>query len=165
MRVCFADVSVVDAHPNVCFDLTPGNEMIANSIRNYDAALDFFIRYQDQLVYSTDIATWGFVREGGMVHALGTAWAVRMHLATRGIVEAPEALAHWREPDLDGFRGFALDRDVLEKIYRTDFERLCGAKPATLNLDRACEELRRIAAVLDEADIMFASAHHASVKM
>jgi len=102
MRVCFADVSVVDAHPNVCFDLTPGNEMIANFIRNCDAALDFFIRYQDQLVYDTDIATWGFVREGGMDHALGTAWAVRMCLEAAGVLEPPEALAHWREPDLGG---------------------------------------------------------------
>ena len=151
MRVCFADVSVVDAHPNVCFDLTPGNEMISNFTRNYEAARDFFIRYQDRLVSGTDIATWGLVREGGMGHALGTAWAVRMYLETEGVFEPPEALAHWREPDLEGFRGFALPRNVLEKIYRTNFERLYGAKPAALNLERACEELHRMAAVLDAA--------------
>ena len=139
-----------DAHPNVCFDLTPGNEMISNFTRNYEAAREFFVRYQDRLVYGTDIATWGLAREGGMDHALGTAWAVRKYLETEGIFEPPEALAHWREPDLEGFRGFALDRDVLEKIYRTNFERLYGAKPAALNLERACEELRRMAAVLDE---------------
>ncbi|MCJ7552199.1 MAG: amidohydrolase family protein, partial [Anaerolineae bacterium] len=142
-----------DAHPNVCFDLTPGNEMISNFTRNYEAARDFFVRYQDQLVYGTDIATRGLAREDGMDQALGTAWAVRMYLETEGVFEPPEALAHWREPDLAGFRGFALGRDVLEKIYRKNFGRLYGAKPAALNLERACEELRRMAAVLDAAGI------------
>jgi len=150
MKFRFADVPVVDAHPNVCLDLAPGNEMIRNFTRNYDAARDFFIRYQDQLVYGTDIATWGLAREGGMAHALGTAWAVRTYLETEGVFEPPEALAHWREPDLEGFRGFGLDRDVLEKIYCTNFERLYGTAPAALHLERACEELRRTAAVLDE---------------
>ena len=140
-----------DAHPNVCFDLTPGNEMISDFTRDYDAARDFFLRYQDRLVYGTDIATWGLAREDGMAHALGTAWAVRMYLETEGVFQPPEALAHWREPDLDGFRGFALDRNVLEKIYCTNFERLYDTEPAALDLERACEELRRMAAVLDAA--------------
>ena len=139
-----------DAHPNVCFDLTPGNEMISDFTRTYEAARDFLIRYQDQLVYGTDIATWGLAREQGMAHALGTAWAVRMYLETEGVFQPPEALAHWREPGLDGFRGFALDANVLEKIYSTNFERLYGTEPAALDSERACEELRRMAAVLDE---------------
>lgn len=35
----------LDRHPAVCFDLTPGNEMISNFTRNYDAARTFFVDY------------------------------------------------------------------------------------------------------------------------
>jgi len=41
----------LDAHPGVCFDLTPGVEMYLNFARGLDAARDFFIRYQDRLIY------------------------------------------------------------------------------------------------------------------
>ena len=141
--------SFFDRHPRVCFDLTPGNEMISNFTRNYDAARDFFMTYQDRLVYGTDIATWGLQREGGMAHALGTAWAVRMYLEKDDVFEPPEALSHWREPDLDGFRGFALPRDVLERIYHGNFERVFGKAPAPLNRDAATVELMRMASQID----------------
>ena len=138
-----------DRHPSVCFDLTPGNEMISNFTRNYDVARRFFLTYQDRLVYGTDIATWGLQREGGMAHALGTAWAVRMYLEKDDVFEPPDALAHWREPDLDGFRGFALPRDTLERIYHGNFERVFGKVPAPLNRDAAKVELMRMAIQID----------------
>ena len=139
----------LDSHPNVCFDLTPGNEMIFNFTRNFDAARAFFVRYQDRIVYGTDIATWGLDAPNGLARALGTAWSVRMYLEMTGTIEPPEALAHWRRPDLDGFRGFALPDEVLEQIYAGNFERLYGGAPAALNYERARAELRRMAEVLD----------------
>ena len=139
----------LDQHPSVCFDLTPGNEMISNFTRNYDAARRFFIDYGDRLVYGTDIATWGLSRPEGMAHALGTAWAVRMYLEKDTVFEPPDALAHWREPDLAGFRGFALPQDVLASIYHGNFERLFGKEPAALNRDAAIGELARMASQID----------------
>jgi hypothetical protein len=139
----------LDAHPGVCFDLTPGNEMIFNFTRNYDAAHQFFIDYQDRIVYGTDIATWGLNRPNGMAHALGTAWAVRMYLETTGVIEPPAALAHWRVPDLPGFRGFALPDSVLAKIYKHNFERLYGERPAILDCELAFAEIERMAEVID----------------
>jgi predicted TIM-barrel fold metal-dependent hydrolase len=143
----------LDRHPSVCFDLTPGNEMISNFTRNFDVARDFFIRYSDRLVYGTDIATWGLGRTGGMAHALWTSWAVRMYLEKEGVFEPPEALAHWREPDLHGFRGFALPPEVLERIYHSNFERLFGSVPAPLNRDAALVELARMADQIDRQSV------------
>lgn len=142
-----------DAHPNVCFDLTPGNEMIFNFTRNYDAARQFFVDYQDCIIYGTDIATWGLNRPDGMARALGTAWSVRMYLETEGMIAPPEALAHWRVPDLEGFRGFALPDDVLAKIYKHNFERLYGVAPAPLKYERARAEIERMATLIDETTI------------
>ncbi|MCJ7552198.1 MAG: amidohydrolase family protein [Anaerolineae bacterium] len=142
-----------DAHPNVCFDLTPGSEMISNFTRNFAAARDFFIRYQDRFVYGTDIMSAGLASAQGTAHALGKAWLVRMYLESAGVFKPQEAMADWLAPDLEGFRGFALPRDVLEKIYHANFERLYGATPAVLNLDRASEVLRRMAAVRGAAGV------------
>jgi hypothetical protein len=139
----------LDRHPTVCFDLTPGNEMISNFTRNYDVARRFFVDYGDRLVYGTDIATWGLSRPEGMAHALGTAWAVRMYLEKDVVFEPPEALAHWREHDLDGFRGFGLPSDVLARIYHGNFERLFGSEPAELDRDAALGELARMASQID----------------
>ncbi|MCU0522263.1 MAG: amidohydrolase [Anaerolineae bacterium] len=139
----------LDRHPSVCFDLTPGNEMISNFTRNYDTARQFFIDYGDRLVYGTDIATWGLSRPEGMAHALGTAWAVRMYLEKGTVFEPPDALAHWRETDLAGFRGFALPPDVLASIYHGNFERLFGEIPAALDRDAAIGELARMASQID----------------
>jgi len=141
----------LDTNPNVCLDLTPGNEMITNFTRNFDAARDFFVAYQDRLVYGTDIATRGLDTQAGMARALGTAWAVRMYLETTGTFAAPGVLAHWRVPDLQGFRGFGLRDDLLAKIYCTNFQRLYGSEPAELDRTAALEELARMASVLDTA--------------
>ena len=45
------------------------------------------------------------------------------------------------------FQGIALPGDVLEKIYRGNFERLVGHKPATLNPGAIVAECERVAAV------------------
>jgi len=143
----------LDRHPAVCFDMTPGNEMISNFTRNYDAARTFFVDYGTRLVYGTDIATWGLARPEGMAHALGTAWAVRMYLEKAVTFEPPEALAHWREPDLAGFRGFGLPPEVLAAIYYGNFERLFGAVPVELNRDAAIGELARMASQIDRLSV------------
>ena len=72
-----------------------------------------------------------------------------MYLGKEGVFEPPEAPAHWREPDLDRFRGFALPREVLERIYHGNFERLFGSEPAPLNEDAALGELTRMASQID----------------
>jgi hypothetical protein len=51
--------------------------------------------------------------------------------------------------DASGFHGIGLPRDVLEKIYHANFERLFGAAPAQLDRDAAQAELERMAAVID----------------
>jgi predicted TIM-barrel fold metal-dependent hydrolase len=70
-----------DAHPHVCFDLTPGVEMYVNFARDLEAARDFFIDYQDRLVYGTDIGATAIQRDPSQRldwdDSLGRAWIVR----------------------------------------------------------------------------------------
>ncbi len=143
----------LDAHPHVCFDLTPGVEMYVNFARDLEAARDFFVEYQDRLVYGTDIGATAVQRDPAQGldwdDSLGRAWIVRRFLETDGPFSAPEGIGHDLGMDSEGFRGIALPSDVLEKIYRVNFERLFGAAPAPLNRDAALVELERMAAALD----------------
>ena len=141
----------LDVHPSVSFDLTPGLEMCNNFARNPDAARAFLIQYQDRLIYGTDITSMDLTAgdRPGLNKSLGTAWVVRSLLETDDLFRPPEDLDYWLYPDLDGFRGLDLPRETLEKIYRTNFERLYGPLPAPLDRERAIVELERLAASLD----------------
>jgi hypothetical protein len=55
----------------------------------------------------------------------------------------------WLPADLDGYRGLALPREVLHKIYHANFERLYSPAPAPLNRGAALVELERLAAEID----------------
>jgi predicted TIM-barrel fold metal-dependent hydrolase len=143
----------LDAHPHVCFDLTPGVEMYFNFARDLEATRDFFIEYQDRLVYGTDIGATAVQRDPSpgldWDDSLGRAWIVRHFLETDGPFSAPEGIGHDLGMDSEGFHGIALPSDVLEKIYRVNFERLFGAAPAPLDRDAALVELDRMAVALD----------------
>ncbi len=143
----------LDAHPHVCFDLTPGVEIYLNSARNLDAAHDFFVKYQDRLGYGTDIGASAIQSDPSQrldrAESLGRAWVVRRFLEADEPFAAPEGMRHSLGMDSEGFHGIALPPDVLEKIYRLNFERLFGPAPAPLNRDAALTELERQASVID----------------
>jgi len=145
----------LDDHPNVCLDLTPGSEMYDNFTRSYDAARDqsiaraFFLQYQDRLVYGTDISTRALSQgEQGRQASLRLAWLVRANLERDDMFTVPGREA-FMPPDLDGYRGLNLPREVLAKIYHANFERVYGTKPAPLNHEGALAELERLAFEID----------------
>jgi predicted TIM-barrel fold metal-dependent hydrolase len=139
----------LDAHPNVCLDLTPGSEMYGNFTRTYEAARAFFLQYQDRLIYGTDISTRALSSgEQGWQGSLALAWLVRANLERDDLFTVPGREA-FMPADLEGYRGLALPREALDKIYRANFERVYGAEPAPLNRKAALAELERLAAEID----------------
>lgn len=77
--------------------------------------------------------------------SLAKAWVVRAFLESETPFLPPEEIGFWLYPRTDRFHGLALPRDVLEKIYRTNFERLYGSTPAALDREAAVVELERLA--------------------
>jgi predicted TIM-barrel fold metal-dependent hydrolase len=142
----------LDAHPSACFDLAPGSEMYNNFTRDPDSSRDFFLRYQDRLIYGTDTTTSGLARDGekGVERALDRAWVVRTFLETDSEFTPPAGLERWLEPVLPAFRGLALPRAVLSKIYCGNLERIYGPAPAPLDQAVARAEAQRMAIALDE---------------
>jgi len=146
----------LDAHPNVCLDLTPGVEMYINFAHNLEATRAFFVKYQERLVYGTDVGAGSVQRDPSQgldwTDSLGRSWVVRNFLETGEPFTAPEGMGHWLGMDASGFHGVALPPDVLHKIYHANFERLFGPAPAQLKRDAALAELERQAAAIDARD-------------
>lgn len=143
----------LDEHPHVCFDLTPGVEMYFDFARSPDAARDFFLRYQDRILFGSDIGASALASDAPDVldHAesLGRAWVVRRFLEGEGPFGPPAGVGHWLGMDSGQFHGIALPPGVLAKIYRANWQRMAGAEPVLLNVDAALDLLRRQAAAID----------------
>ena len=128
---------LLDRFPNMNIDLTPGIEMFYNLSKNVQKSRDFLIKYQDRILFGTDIGARALLvnlEEGIQLDESRG----RVHVV-RNFLENPDPF------DLDvknGFlfgeektplKGLGLPRNVLEKIYSRNFEKLVSAKPRKVN--------------------------------
>lgn len=125
----------LDAHPNVCFDLTPGSEMFFNFNADLQTAREFFIKYQDRLIFGTDSGASAVGKPEqplNQAETLGRTYFVRQFLEEPEILNIPDGVAHWKRPGTD-LHGLGLPHESLEKIYAGNFMRLFGPSPASLD--------------------------------
>ena len=117
-------------------DLTPGIEMYHNFSRDPQATRDFFLRYQERILFGTDI--------GAKALLASPDWASKRMRAARASDRAQvSGEGRGVQPGSeDGFlfgkfagqfHGIALPEDALRKIYAGNFERLAGTQPKALN--------------------------------
>ncbi len=139
----------LDKHPNVNFDLALGIEYLYNMSDTRDAARDFFIKYADRIVFGTDIISeLADTPEKAQARAgLITRW-----LETAEEYHVPDEADFLLGDPEDGLiRGLNLPDEVLQKIYKTNYERITGlSEPKKLDTDLAREECKRLAAIAED---------------
>lgn len=101
----------LDKYPNMAVDLARMSDLYHHAMSDWDATRDFFVKYQDRLLYATDVQ----VRE--------TDNPEEMNQRTHGA-----RLHYWKffttdevftPPDGGGsYKGLKLPREVVDKIYR-----------------------------------------------
>ena len=105
---------LLDRYPGVKFDLAPHMEMYQDFSQQPEAAKAFFLRYQDRIIYGTDLDTRALARsESGKHFMRYIPWLIRSFLEIDGIFSSPEGKI---------WCGIGLPSQVLEKIYQTNFE-------------------------------------------
>jgi predicted TIM-barrel fold metal-dependent hydrolase len=117
----------LDAHPNVCFDLAPHMDMYRHFSDQPMAAREFLIQYQDRILYGTDMDTRALKR-GQSGHAF-------MRFIPHLIRSMLEKVGPFLTEEGTAYHGLGLPEEVLEKIYRGNFERIYGTCPARWNGD------------------------------
>lgn len=132
----------LERNKHVCLDLTPGIEMYYNFSAKREEWREFFIRYQDRIVYGTDIGGGQSIAE-----ATSRAWIVRKFQETGDEFTVPkESDSLLVGPEIP-FKGLNLPNAALEKIYAKNFERLASPRPRRLDLRKALVECKRIAEI------------------
>jgi predicted TIM-barrel fold metal-dependent hydrolase len=120
----------LDKWQNVSIDLTPGTEMYVNFAKQPEKWREFFIKYQDRIIFGTDIYDLGSEE---IENTIKTVKITRMFL------ETDQEFQVW---DLN-LKGIALDREALEKIYYRNFFKYIGDEPKKLDLKAGIEECKR----------------------
>jgi hypothetical protein len=137
----------LDRYPNMRVDLTPGIEMFFNFAAEPEKARDFFIQYQDRILYGTDIGARALLRDRDTgiqkEESLARIEVVRGFLENDG----PFKLTH--EGFLFGgseasFYGIHLPDSVLDKIYYRNFTKFAGSTPKPLDPEAIIEECQRL---------------------
>ena len=132
---------LLERFPGVDLDLAPGVEMLYNMSRDPEATREFFTRWADRIVFGTDISSANTDAEAVARAGIVTRW---LETAEEYRVP-PEADFLLGKPEDGVIRGLVLPDAVLDKVYRTNFERIAGDRPRPLDRPLAAEECRRIA--------------------
>ena len=142
----------LDRYPNMCIDLTPGIEMYSNLSYTPEEAREFFLRYQDRIVYGTDIGAKALLDtpELGIEHDESQArvYVVRTFLESEAEFRLPEERGFLFGSFDTPFRGISLPTAVLEKIYFKNFLRMAGEKPREVEPEAIVAECERLTTMI-----------------
>ena len=144
--------NLLDTFPNIMVDLTPGSEMYRNFSENHGQAQAFFRKYQDRIVYGTDIACRCVMASRQLPFHEGE------NLRRGELIDSfldPET-DEIHEPDGEylidvppfPMRGIRLDQSALDKIYGGNFQRFARKTPAKVVPKRVVRECRRLRLLL-----------------
>lgn len=128
--------------PNISFDITPGVDTYEDFYNRTSDWRDFFIKYQDRIVFGTD-----------------SGWDSDQSLSV--MVEFSKQKSDWirkfleSSEEFDMFdirtRGIGLQRDVLEKIYCTNFIRFAGVNSKKVDVPKIVSYCKYIKGLIEDS--------------
>lgn len=143
---------LLDRYPNVMVDVTPGLEIYVNLSKNPEEARAFLDRYQDRILYGTDIGARCVLADGKLPFNEDECLA-RIEMID-GLLRGSEAVTLVEDGryliNTDPFllQGLDLSQEILDKIYWQNFQRYVGKTPAKVSPKRVIRECRRIQLML-----------------
>jgi predicted TIM-barrel fold metal-dependent hydrolase len=136
--------NLLDRFPNICIDLTPGIEMYRNFARNIEGTREFFLKYQDRILFGTDIGAKALLVEPGQgidqSESQARVLLIRNFLEADGDFQLQAGSGFLFGNKDSSFQGLCLPTAVLEKIYTRNFESTIAKTPRPVNSD-VCIEL------------------------
>jgi hypothetical protein len=142
---------LLDQFPNMYVDLTPGIEMYHNFSSNLYTARDFFVNYQDRIVFGTDIGAHALLAKPGEGISFDEShervYLIRNFLENSGEFYLPGKGYLFGDPKTP-FLGLDLPEPVLDKIYLKNAEQIFGNSPRPIDPAAVIELCDRIEMVI-----------------
>ncbi len=137
----------LDRYPGMHVDLTPGIEMYHNFAKQPQKARDFFIQYQDRILYGTDIGARALLAD--LKAGIEREESLARVEVVRGFLEKEGPFSLQHQGFLFGgkeavFHGVGLPAAVLDKIYTQNFVDFAGVSPKPLDHEAILEECQRL---------------------
>ena len=129
----------LDEFPNMHVDLVPGIEMYQNFSQDPQTVRDFFLKYEDRILFGTDIGAKALLAtpEKGieLTESSERVNLIRHFLEMDGAFDLnPQSGFLFGKPN-QTFQGINLPEATLEKIYYRNFENLVSEEPKPINND------------------------------
>jgi predicted TIM-barrel fold metal-dependent hydrolase len=106
----------LDKFPNMAVDLSRMSNLQIHTKNNWQKTHDFFIKYQDRLLYGTDRSVNETKNPAEMKKSIHDNWIRQWRFFTTDDI--------FNESSIDGeFKGLKLPRGVIDKIYRENAEK------------------------------------------
>lgn len=137
--------TVMDTYPHINFDITPGAAIYCDFSKKPENARDFFIKYQDRVLFGDDTTVEENISREGIAKKI---FFMRNFLETDEEFLMPQGDKYFL-PRKDRIRGIKLPKSVLNKIYYENFLRIFGKKPRALDVFAGKEECHRIGRLLE----------------
>ncbi len=109
----------LDEHENTLLDMTPGGEQYFNMAKNWDEWHDFFVQYQDRIVYGSDF--YAFPKD--------EKWEENFKRRTNFVRQFLQTDTEHLYIDTK-FRGVALEENICQKLLYENGVRVFGAPKA-----------------------------------
>lgn len=143
---------LLDCYPNVYIDLTPGIEMYRNFSASIEKTREFFLRYQDRILFGTDIGARALLSgpqaDIQLSESQERVTLVRNFLENPGEFQLQPGGGFLFGDQQTPFRGLGLPDPVLHKIYHQNFEKVVSPTPRPLNHGLVIEMCNQIEAMI-----------------
>lgn len=126
---------LLERHPNVHLDLTPGIEMYFAFSRNRELARRFFSKYSRRILLGSYSSSG---RPPGPVVGM-----IRRFLETQDSFDPPHGDPFMWPESRGPLQGLALEHRLLNDIYWNNWQRIAGKRPARLNKRHVSAYLER----------------------
>jgi predicted TIM-barrel fold metal-dependent hydrolase len=124
-RLCM----LMERYPQMCLDLVSGTEMYFNFTKDPARWREFFLKYQDRIVFGTD--------NMNLYDPVEIKNARIVNYFEQEFIKSDHIIPAWDKVVI----GIGLPPEVQSKIFRTNFQRLAGDQPKKINLNTAMEYL------------------------
>jgi hypothetical protein len=138
----------LDEFPFMHIDLTPGIEMYHHFAKRPQVTRDFFLKYQDRILFGTDIGAKALLapsQEGiEPEESKLRIDLVRSFLEIDGAFRLDTEKVNLFGKFEGDFQGIHLPESTLTKIYHQNFEKLARAEPQAVHPQAVIEECQRL---------------------